>query len=145
VEAARAGEAGAGFSVVADEVRSLARRAADAARHSAEIVDKTIADVANGVQYVTLAHDAFQEVSKRIEQGSQVVSEIAAGSETQTRGIQTIGQAISRLEKVTQNNAANAQQTAESANAMTSQVERTRYHLEELVSVVGMKASEPRA
>jgi methyl-accepting chemotaxis protein len=139
VEAARAGQAGAGFSVVADEVRSLARRAADAARHSAEIVDKTIADVANGVQYVTLAHEAFQEVSRRIGQGSQVVSQIAAGSETQTRGIQTIGQAISRLEKVTQNNAANAQQTAESANAMTSQVERTRYHLDELVTVVGMK------
>jgi methyl-accepting chemotaxis protein len=66
-----------------------------------------------------------------------VVSQIASASETQTRGIRTIGQAISRLEKVTQNNAANAQQTAESANAMTSQVERTRHHLEELVSVVG--------
>ena len=137
VEAARAGEAGAGFSVVADEVRALARRAAEASRHSAQIVEKTITDVANGVQYVTMAHNAFQEVSTRIEQGSQVVSQIAVGSETQTRGIQTIGQAISRLEKVTQSNAANAQQTAESANAMTSQVERTRHHLEELVSVVG--------
>jgi methyl-accepting chemotaxis protein len=140
VEAARAGQAGAGFSVVADEVRSLAKRAADAARHSAEIIDKTIGDVANGVQYVSLAHEAFGDVSKRIEQGGEVVSQIAASSATQTRGIQTIGQAISRLEKVTQNNAANAQQTAESASAMTSQVERTRYHLQELVDVVGLKA-----
>jgi hypothetical protein len=124
VEAARAGQAGAGFSVVADEVRSLAKRAAEAARHSAEIVDKTIGDVANGVQYVTLAREAFQEVSNRIEQ---------------TRGIRTIGQAISRLETVTQNNVANAQQTAESASSMTSQVERTRHHLQELVDVVGLK------
>jgi hypothetical protein len=140
VEAARAGQAGAGFSVVADEVRSLAKRAADAARHSAEIIDKTIGDVANGVQYVSLAHEAFGDVSKRIEQGGEVVSQIAASSATQTRGIQTIGQAVSRLEKVTQNNAANAQQTAESASAMTSQVERTRYHLQELVDVVGLKS-----
>ncbi len=138
VEAARAGQAGAGFSVVADEVRSLARRAAEAARHSADIIDKTLGDVANGVRYVELAHGAFQEVSTRIEQGGQVVSQIAASSETQARGIQSIGQAISRLEKVTQNNAANAQQTAESASAMTSQVEITRRHLEELVTVVGM-------
>ena len=63
VEAARAGEAGASFSVVADEVRSLAKRAAEAAKHSADIVDKTIGDVANGVQYVALAHESFQEVS----------------------------------------------------------------------------------
>ena len=140
VEAARAGQAGAGFSVVADEVRSLAKRAAAAAQHSSEIVEKTIGDVANGVQYVALAHEAFQDVSNRIEQGGQVVSRIAASSETQTRGIQTIGQAISRLEKVTQNNAANAQQTAESASAMTSQVERTRHHLQELVDVVGLRS-----
>lgn len=140
VEAARAGHAGAGFSVVADEVRSLARRAAEAARHSGEIIDKTIGDVANGVQYVALAHGAFQEVSNRIEQGGQVVSQIAAGSEKQSRGVQTIGQAISRLEKVTQSNAANAQQTAESASAMTSQVERTRHHLQELVDVVGLRS-----
>ncbi len=139
VEAARAGEAGAGFSVVADEVRSLSKRAAEAARHSADIIEKTIGDVANGVQYVTLAHGAFKEVSDRIEQGGLVVSQIAKSSETQARGIQVIGQAISRLEKVTQNNAANAQQTAESASAMTSQVERTRYHLQELVAVVGLR------
>jgi Methyl-accepting chemotaxis protein (MCP) signalling domain len=136
VEAARAGQAGAGFSVVADEVRSLARRATEAARHSAEIIDKTIGDVANGVQYVAVAHDVFGEVSRRIEQGGQVVSEIATSSETQARGIHNIGQAISKLEKVTQNNAANAQQTAQSASAMTHQVEITRRHLEELVAVV---------
>lgn len=140
VEAARAGEAGAGFSVVADEVRSLARRAAEAARHSAEIIDKTIADVANGVQYVSLAHEAFRAVSQRIGEGSEVVSRIAAGSESQTRGIRAIGQAISRLEKVTQSNASTAQQTAESASVMNSQVERTRSHLDELVSVVGLKS-----
>src|SRR5262249_50516079 len=72
VEAARAGEAGAGFSVVADEVRSLAHRAADAARNSADIVERTIADVNQGVQFVGISRDAFQEVSKTIATGSQM-------------------------------------------------------------------------
>lgn len=99
---------------------NAAVEAAGAGQAGAEIVDKTIGDVANGVQYVTLAREAFQEVSDRIEQGSEVVSQIAASSETQTRGIRTIGRVISRLETVTQNNVANAQQTAESASAMTS-------------------------
>jgi len=138
VEAARAGEAGAGFSVVADEVRSLAHRAADAARESAEIVEKTISDVKHGVNIVSLTHVAFGEVSAKVASGSQAVAEIAASSEEQSRGIANIGQAISRIEAVTQNNVANAQRTAESASEMSRQVETTRAHLEELVSVIGM-------
>jgi methyl-accepting chemotaxis protein len=141
VEAARAGQAGAGFSVVADEVRSLAQRAADAARQSAEMVEKTITDVGQGVKLVAEAQRAFSEVSTTISNGGQVVSEIAASSVEQARGVEHIGQAIARIEAVTQNNAANAQQTSENAEAMTVQVETTRHHLNELVSVVGLKAA----
>ena len=139
VEAARAGQAGAGFSVVADEVRSLAHRAAEAARQSADIVEKTIADVGKGVEFVGVAHHAFENVSAKIVSGSQVVSQIAASSEEQSRGVAQIGQAVSRMGSVTQNNAANAQQTAENAAAMTAQVETTRRHLEQLVAVVGLR------
>jgi methyl-accepting chemotaxis protein len=141
VEAARAGQAGAGFSVVADEVRSLAKRAADAARQSAEMVEQTITDVSRGVTLVAEAHRAFSEVSSTIANGGQVVSQIAASSAEQARGVEHIGQAIARIEAVTQNNAANAQQTAENAEAMISQVETTRHHLHELVAVVGLKAA----
>jgi hypothetical protein len=141
VEAARAGEAGAGFSVVADEVRSLAQRTADAARQSAEMVEKTIIDVTHGVKLVSAAHAAFNEVSSTIASGGQVVSQIAASSIEQARGVEHIGQAIARIEAVTQNNAANAQQTAESAQAMTTEVQTTRRHLDELVAVVGLKAA----
>jgi methyl-accepting chemotaxis protein len=141
VEAARAGESGAGFSVVADEVRSLAQRAADAARRSGEIIEKTMLDVGKGVKLVGVAHGAFTEVSATIAGGSQAVSHIATSSEEQSRGITSIGQAISRIQSVTQSNAANAHQTAEAAANMSTQVEATRRHLDELVEVVGLRQS----
>ncbi len=139
VEAARAGEAGAGFSVVADEVRSLAHRAADAARESGEIIEKTIKDVGTGVHLVRLAHTAFAEVSGTITSSSTVVTQIAASSEEQARGVSNIGTAIQRIEKVTQNNVANAQETADAASEMSAQMQTTRQHLDELVAVVGLR------
>ena len=138
VEAARAGQAGAGFSVVADEVRSLAHRAADASRHSAEIIAKTISDVARGVQYVGVAHTAFQKVSSTIGNSSEMVSQIAMSSQEQARGIGHIRTAMSRMEQVTQNNVVNARGTAEAAAAVSDQVQTTRTYLNELVAVVGL-------
>jgi methyl-accepting chemotaxis protein len=145
VEAARAGEAGAGFSVVADEVRSLAHRAADAAKRSAEIVEKTIADVGQGVNLVAQAHRAFTQVSAAMVSSSQAVSQIAASSEEQSRGVTHIGKAISRMESVTQNNAANAEQTARDASEMTAQVDATRGHVEELAALIGLHAPDSKS
>jgi hypothetical protein len=141
VEAARAGESGAGFSVVADEVRALAHRAADAARRSGEIVEATIADVARGVEQAKLARRAFEEVAGTIENSSTVVSEIAASSAEQARGVAHIGEAVSRADAATHSNAANAQDTAENASALTEQVSATRRHIAELVAVMGLDAS----
>jgi methyl-accepting chemotaxis protein len=140
VEAARAGDAGAGFSVVADEVRSLARRAAEAARNSGAIIEQTLSDVSKGVALVGHAHSAFQEVSNTIAGGTQLVSQIASSSGEQALGITNIGQAITRIESLTQRNVANAQQTSEGASAMASQVENTRKFLDELVAVVGLQS-----
>jgi transcriptional regulator len=137
VEAARAGEAGVGFSVVADEVRSLAQRAADAARRTAEIIERTISDVNTGVHLVSQAQTAFNQVSHTIIDGSDVISQIASSSEEQARGVGHVSEAISRIESVTQRNAENAHQTAKAAEAMTSEVRVTRQHLEELIGIVG--------
>jgi len=141
VEAARAGEAGAGFSIVADQVRSLAQRTAEAARNSGAILEQTVRDVNQGVQLVGHAQRAFQEVSAKIASGTQIVSHIAASSAEQALGITAIGQAITRIESLTQRNVSNAARTAEGASAMTSQVERTRKYLDDQVAVVGMRGA----
>jgi len=141
VEAARAGQAGAGFSVVADEVRSLAHRAAEAARDSGSIIEQTVSDVSKGVELVGHAHTAFQEVSTHIANGTQIVSQIAQSSDEQARGIGNISQAITKIESLTQRNVANAQQTADGASVMASQVENTRKYLDELVAVVGLRSA----
>jgi len=141
VEAARAGEAGAGFSVVADEVRSLAHRAADAARNSGTTIEQTLGDVSKGVKLVAHAHAAFREVADKIVGGTQIVSQIAVSSGEQTRAISNIGQSITRIESLTQRNVGTARQTAEGASAMTYQVENTRKYLDELVSVVGLQGA----
>jgi methyl-accepting chemotaxis protein len=140
VEAARAGDAGAGFSIVADEVGSLAHRTAEAARNSGAILEQTMHDVSQGVALVTQAHLAFEEVSAKIASGTEIVSHIAASSAEQSRGITAIGQAINRMEALTQRNVTNAERTADGASAMTAQVESTRKYLDDLVGVVGMRS-----
>jgi methyl-accepting chemotaxis protein len=143
VEAARAGAAGAGFSVVADEVRSLAHRAADAARSSGGIIEQTLGNVAKGVEIVAHAQSAFDEVAARIARGTELASNIAESSSEQAQGITHMGQAISRIESLTQRNVQNASQTADGASAMAEQVENTRKYLGDLVAVIGLAKEAP--
>src|SRR6185436_5486752 len=104
VEAARAGAAGAGFSVVADEVRALAHRSAEAARNSAAIIDKTIVDVSTGVALVGEASKAFAEVLTTIATNGKVVAAMATSSVEHVRGISHINDAVAQIQRVTQSN-----------------------------------------
>ncbi len=141
VEAARAGTAGSGFSVVADEVRSLAGRASEAAGRSAEIIEKTMSDVTHGVELAGSAFDAFQGVASRISSCSEMATQIAASSDEQAKGISHIGTAIVRMEKVTQMNAQSAQETASTAADLKVQMQHTSRFIDDLVGVVGLTAA----
>ncbi len=112
VEAARAGEAGAGFAVVADEVRNLAMRAADAARDTANLIEGTIKKVQDGSNYVSRTNEAFTEVVSRSTKVGELVAEIAEASREQSEGIEQVSKAIGEMDKVTQQNAANAEEMA---------------------------------
>jgi len=115
VEAARAGSAGAGFAVVANEVRSLAMRAAEAARVTANLISGTAESVQKGSGLVSQTGTAFSEVGNTVAKTAELVAAIAAASREQAQGIEQINKAVAEMDKATQNYAATAEQLAASA------------------------------
>jgi len=132
VEAARAGEAGAGFAVVADEVRNLALRAADAAKNTAGLIEETIKKVKDGGEIVSKTNEAFTEVATSASKVGELVGEIAAASQEQSQGIENVNIAIAQMDKVTQSNAANAEESASASEEMNAQAEQMKGIVNEL-------------
>ena len=112
VEAARAGESGAGFAVVADEVRNLAMRATDAAKNTSHSIGDIVGKIKSGAEMVTLSNDAFQQASAGSRRVVGLISHIAASSQEQSRGIEQLNKSVAEMNKVTQQNAACAQELA---------------------------------
>ena len=123
VEAARAGEQGRGFAVVAGEVRALAQRSAQAAREIKELIAASVGQVDDGARQVAEAGETMQRIVTQIKRVDDLVSEISAASTEQTRGIEQIGQAVSQLDQVTQQNAALVEESAAAADSMRTQAE----------------------
>ncbi len=137
VEAARAGEAGAGFAVVAEEVRNLALRAAQAARNTAGLIEETVKTVQVGSQQVDKTSQEFGEVAKSSQAVGDLVAEITAASQEQSQGIDQISKAIIEMDKVTQLNAASAEESAAAAEEMSAQSEQMKTFVAELITIVG--------
>jgi methyl-accepting chemotaxis protein len=137
VEAARAGEAGMGFAVVADEVRNLAQKSAAAARETAEKIEAAISRTEAGVRVSEKVVDDLKTVLeqsrqvesslKGIEEKSRevngLVGEIAEASLEQSQGIEQVNTAVNQMDKVTQSNAANAEESASAAEELNAQAE----------------------
>ena len=121
VEAARAGEAGAGFAVVADEVRSLAQRSAAAAKETAEKIEAAIANSQRGSVSCGKVGESLDEIVRKVAAADALVAEISTAAKEQSQGIQQVGTAMTQLDKVTQGNATNAQQSASAAEQLNSQ------------------------
>jgi methyl-accepting chemotaxis protein len=136
VEAARAGEAGAGFAVVADEVRNLAMRAAEAAKNTGNLIEDTIKSVKNGYELTQVTQEAFKKNVETSGKIGKLIEEIAAASQEQAQGIGQVNKAVAEMDKVVQQNAANAEQSASASKEMNAQAERMKGFVGELVDLV---------
>jgi methyl-accepting chemotaxis protein len=137
VEAARAGEAGAGFAVVAEEVRNLAMRAAEAAKTTSVLIESTINNVRTGNDLTKLTQTAFKENIEIANKVANLIEEIAAASHEQAQGIDLVARAVTEMDKVTQESAATAEETASSAEEMNAQAMQMKSSVGELTAIVG--------
>ncbi|HMO24855.1 MAG TPA: methyl-accepting chemotaxis protein [Tepidisphaeraceae bacterium] len=137
VEAARAGEAGKGFAVVAEEVRALAMRSAEAARNTSGMIQQSVETARKGVSIGQEVGTNLQRIVEAAEKVNGLVAEIAAASREQSTGIDQIAQAVGQMDKVTQTNAANAEESAAASEELSAQAEQLRACVGELLALVG--------
>ena len=120
VEAARAGESGKGFAVVAQEVRELAQRSAAAAKEIKDQISRSSGQVQNGVRLVGEAGEALKRISSQVKDASEIVGKIAHSASEQDTTLRSISSSLNQLDAATQHNAAMAEETTASAEALAT-------------------------
>jgi len=150
VEAARAGEAGMGFAVVAEEVRNLAQRSAQAAKETARMIEASVAQSTRGVEVndrvtsrigeIVLKSGGVREslnvIVAKAREVDGLVGTIAGASKEQSAGLDQINSAVSQMDKVTQSNASGAEETASAAEELNAQSNELRNAVQVLMKLI---------
>jgi methyl-accepting chemotaxis protein len=139
VEAARAGETGAGFAVVAEEVRNLAMRSSKAAANTASLIESSVKKARKGIDLVYKTNEAFANVAAGAKKIEGLLNEIAASSQEQVQGISEVSIAMNEIEHVTHGNAASAEETASVIKEMNFQTGRMEKLIVELAMLTGAR------
>ena len=130
VEAARAGDAGRGFAVVAEEVRSLALRAKDAAQRTEGLIRESVKEANEGELTARAVAGKLGELVVGIGKVTDIVSQISTAAKAQSQSIEQVTHSVSEMEKVTQQNAASAEESSSASSELNGQAE-------ELAAMVG--------
>ncbi len=142
VEAARAGEQGKGFAVVAEAVRSLAQRSSVSAKEISTLIKESVDKIQNGYEIAKDSGASLNRIVTAVEKVNILNSEIANASQEQSAGMETINKSILEFDKVTQSNAANAEETATSSESLNKQAEKLKEQMLSLtLTITGKQAS----
>ncbi len=127
--------------MVADEVRNLAMRAADAAKNTSALIEGSVKQIKEGAELVDVTNKAFDEVAVQADKVTHLVGEIAAASSEQAQGIEQVNTAVSEMDRVVQQNAATAEESASASEEMNAQAEQMKSMVNEMVMFVEGDAS----
>jgi methyl-accepting chemotaxis protein len=136
VEAARAGDAGKGFAVVAEEVRNLARRSAEAAKSTSALIEESQKNAEQGVSASAEVAAIQDRIVESVRKLSQLIGEVSAASDEQSKGIGQISVAVEQMDKVTQSNAASAEESASASEELYAQAKELSDMVGALIAVV---------
>lgn len=137
VEAARAGEAGSGFAVVAEEVRNLASRAAEASKTTAGMIEETVTTIESGSKLAGDTKQSFVEITGKSAGIREILAEILDGTGKQEKGIERVDEAVEKVDSIVRRNSANSENYANTSEKLNVQAGQLVAFVVELADIVG--------